>query len=532
VPRRTILWLLTASALVLALQDDDQGVIAGRVVSAVTGAPVKDAVVTLRRSCQGAEPAVQQTNEAGRFAFTGLSQHCGRELTAEASGFAPATYGATRYSPGGTFQLAKNQQLTDIVLKLVAQSVIAGKVVDPDGAPVEGARVSLMKAGYAGGIQHFTEVASAQTLDNGEYRIPRVAAGQYVVKATIPPKLGVPHAPSETAPETGYAATYHPNVTDPSLAAPVKADMSQVDGVDIHLKSVRLFHIKGKLLGPASWSGQVRLLDRADQTIVARVTVRAPEYVFDIARVPPGSYQLYGVLLQTPTPAAAQPVEIMDRDVEGLVLRLAENEDLTGVIRPMFSAPPVDWRKISVTFDWVTTGMAPYTSTTYPIPIDENLRFRTHAYLESTVDVIGFRTVISKLPEGCYVASVRYGGRDVPAAGMDYSSGAEMEIVGGADGGRVDGSALGKDDKASANAVVALVPSDGKGSPYSTQADGQGLFHFSAVRPGDYKLLAWDDVSRDDLENPAFLKRFEGSGSAISLAPGGSAAASVRVMEP
>jgi hypothetical protein len=490
-------------------------------------------VVTLRLTCQGAEPAVQQTNEAGRFAFTGLSEYCGRELTAEASGFAPATYGATRYSPRGTFQLAKNQQITDIVLKLVAQSVIAGKVMDPDGVPVEGARVSLLKSGYTGGVLHWTVVTSVQTLDNGEYRIPRVGAGHYVVKATIPAKLGVSHAPAESAQETGFAATYDPNVTDPMLAAPVDVvDGSEIRGVDIHLKPVRLFHIKGKLQGPASWSGQVRLLDRADQTIVARLTATAPEYIFDIARVPPGSYQLYGVLLETPTPAAAQPVEVTDRDVEGLVLRLAVDEYVSGVIRPTSSDSPVDWRKISVTFDWVATGMVVQARDSSPVLMGENLGFRTRATLYPTVDVIGFRATISKLPEGCYVASVRYGGRDVPTAGIEYTSGAELEIVVGADGGRVDGSALANDDRPFANAVVALVPSDGNGSPHSTQADAQGAFHFSAIPPGDYKLLAWDDVSRDDLENPTFLRRFEGSASAISLAPGGSAAASVRVIKP
>jgi len=45
-----------------------------------------------------------------------------------------------------------------------------------------------------------------------------------VVKATIPPKLGVSHAPAEPVQETGFAATYDPNVTDPMLAATVDVE--------------------------------------------------------------------------------------------------------------------------------------------------------------------------------------------------------------------------------------------------------------------------------------------------------------------
>src|SRR5262249_19175352 len=140
------------------------GTIAGRVVSQATGAPLADATVTLRfvRPSGTDEIMVRATNEAGRFSFPDL---WGAEwqLSAEPPGSARANYRPTKYSPKGGFPLASNQQITDIVLKLVAQSVITGKVSDAKGAPVEGARVTLLKAGYADGVRHWSEVASAAT---------------------------------------------------------------------------------------------------------------------------------------------------------------------------------------------------------------------------------------------------------------------------------------------------------------------------------------------------------------------------------
>ena len=57
-----------------AFPDENHGEIAGQVVNQASGTPLKDAVVTLRyvKPFGPAETMVRQTNEAGRFSFTGL----------------------------------------------------------------------------------------------------------------------------------------------------------------------------------------------------------------------------------------------------------------------------------------------------------------------------------------------------------------------------------------------------------------------------------------------------------------------------
>jgi hypothetical protein len=88
----------------------------------------------------------------------------------------------------------------------------------------------------------------------------------------------------------------------------------------------------------------------------------------------------------------------------------------------------------------------------------------------------------------------------------------------------------GKDDQPVGRAVVALFASDGKRVVKSVQADAQARFQFGGIPPGDYKLIAWDDVSHDDLEDPEFVKRFESQAAGISLAASGSMAASLQVV--
>jgi protocatechuate 3,4-dioxygenase beta subunit len=527
-----IAMVLLAGAAAFAFQSENQpsGTIAGQVVNQATGAPLQNAIIKLRyvNAAAGDEIMVRQTNDAGRFSFAGL---WGRdwELSAECRGFASAWYHASRYVPQGRFSLEKNQQLNDIVIKLVAQTVITGKVLDPEGGPVEGVQVTLLKSGYSNGLPRWTEVASAITLDNGEYRIPRVSAGHYLVKAVVPT---MERMASASGVETGYAATFHPETSDVAQAAQVDvADGAEIGGIDIHLVAVRLYHVRGRFQPPTeNGTGNITLVDRADpRNIVARGLASPPDYIFDVQRVPPGSYLATGEWIG-PTSTmyiATQGVDVVGPDIGGLALAPARSDEVTGSLKPKSDDRPVNLQKITISITRLKLGMVPIDKGTFPTYADADGNFRRQLYWDA--NFAGLAVSVSDLPGACYVDSIRYGGRDVPDSGIEYIPGATLEIIIGADGGRIDGTAAGSDDQPRGGAVVALLSSDGKSSPKSMQADAQGAFHFSAVPPGDYKLLAWDDVSRDDLENPAFARRFDSQATAITLAASGTVAASVKL---
>jgi hypothetical protein len=161
------------------------------------------------------------------------------------------------------------------------------------------------------------------------------------------------------------------------------------------------------------------------------------------------------------------------------------------------------------------------------VKIGDDLKFR---YLIGQRRFVSFSVEVSRVPEGCYLASVRYGGKDVPDSGIEYTNGAALEIMIGTDGARVDGYTQNNDDTPFEGAVVALIPTDGKGAPRSVISGPQGAFHLTGVPPGDYKLMAWDDVGRDDLENPDFIKRFDSQGTSVKLSASGTATESIRVI--
>lgn len=77
-----------------------------------TGAPISGAVVRLG-------DWTQETNAEGRFLFAGANQGS-FPLFADKRGFNTGRYGGNKHFPGlSSIAVTKNQQIQDIVLKLV-----------------------------------------------------------------------------------------------------------------------------------------------------------------------------------------------------------------------------------------------------------------------------------------------------------------------------------------------------------------------------------------------------------------------------
>ena len=518
--RLTIL-LLAACAFAVGYQDNapPQGMIAGQVLNAATGAPLADALVKLQYpSSSGDEVISAETNDSGRFAFTGLWGH-DWELSAERSGFSTAWYQASKYSPHGGFTLDKNQKIDSVVLKLVAQAVVTGKVFDVD-EPVEGARVTLLTAGTR------REIASAVTLDNGEYRIPRVPAGSYLVKAAMPAQPEVKRMPADSSRETGLVPSYYPNVADATVAAPVDVmGPTELRDVDIHLARTRVYHVRGQAPVSGNWGVQVTLVDRADGAVVAKAFLSHPNFAFDFPSIRPGNYMIYaqGSGGSCPVCLDTQTVDVHGQDVEGVLLNMVRAK-VPGVVKFPSTDRPSGWNQISLIARAVNFAQVP--TPQWP-NLDKDLTFL--AIGQFPPDFATFSVSVSRLPEGWYVSSIRYGGADLPESGSPFIPDATVEIAIGTDGGHIDGTVTGTDDQPQANAVIALISAARTLPPRSLQADNKGAFHFTAVAPGDYKLLAFDDVSREDLANLAFVQRFDSQATSVSLPSGGAASASLKI---
>ncbi len=516
-PRISLIACLLAFAVPAPGFQDTAASIAGTVVNQATGAPISGAVVRLG-------DWIQETNAEGRFFFAGVNQGS-FPLSADKRGFNTGRYGGNRHYPGlSSIAVTKNQQIQDIVLKLVPQAVIAGRVVDAEGDPVEGAQIVLLKSSWADGAQHWSPVASGSTLDNGEYRVAKIGAGQYLVKCTVPRIVATfDRLPSAAEKDTGYASTYYPNVTNLLSASPVDVrDGAEVRGIDIRMAPVRLFHVRFQPAAgrPPTYAA---LIDAADPSkVFAGLTPANPGHAMNFSRIPPGSYIAYAWWNSSPMQMTTQPLEVRDQDLENVILAPAGSE-MRGRLKLKTDSPPVDLRTVSLEIRHIELDSTNADSGVFHPNFGADLSFKYPVPYQPRF--VSFSVKVSYLPEGCYIASIQYGGKPVPASGIVYSSDATLEITIGSDAGRVDGVTRGKEDRPVEGGVVALIPAEGP--PQSTVSGPGGAFHFAAVPPGDYKLFAWDDVSPDDIGNLEFLKRFDSQAVTVKVEAQKSATAMV-----
>jgi hypothetical protein len=194
----------------------NSGRIAGRVVDAESGAPIAGVVVMVMPVVQRVGPAVMGppqslTDANGEFAFEYIG--VGRwRIQAQKTGFAPLSDDSDAYS----FDLAAGQALTGLTLALRKGSVIAGRVLDARGEPLTDIAVTALRLTTApnGGFGKTMQMSA--TNDLGEFRLPGLPEGRYVVIGTPVPRPLEPQ--SSPAAGTVLTPTFYPGTPDRDAA--------------------------------------------------------------------------------------------------------------------------------------------------------------------------------------------------------------------------------------------------------------------------------------------------------------------------
>jgi len=168
------------------------GSIAGVVITDDPSArPIARVAVTLR-SAALLRPLQLLTDEAGRFAFTGLPA-ASFTIAAAKPTYLTLSYGQTTPGRGLGLPIAleAGQQLRDLRLMLPRGAVISGRVIDDHSRPVANARIQVMEYRTVNGERTLMNVAGnwPQTDARGGYRAYGLPSGDYIVRGG-----GVPHA--------------------------------------------------------------------------------------------------------------------------------------------------------------------------------------------------------------------------------------------------------------------------------------------------------------------------------------------------
>jgi len=530
------------------------------VINALTGEPLKKADVQLQRGGGGpggggddggAGQQAITTTEDGKFAFPQVAP--GRySIRVSRTGF-------TRQGSGWTssvtpqaqvIQVAKGQSVTGVAVRLVPQGVISGRILDEDGDPVQRVNVAAYRYTYPGGRRTLSHISGSPSNDLGEYRIWGLTPGVYYVSAT-PPDMSGPPMMQQQRRRTGeaYATTYFPNADTADRATPLEIGPgSQILNTDVRLRRSRLFQISGVVVdqssGNASNRAAVQVIPVNMQGDAGRVSgARVQEGgKFNIRGLAAGSYliraQLFGEGRGPGGGASATGVtrvELNSEDINGVQVVVQPNGTLQASIKidGGDTAAPATTPNIRVSLESTTQGFA---NGMAGGASRENSKF-TIANVASD----RYRIRIGGVPQGFYVRDVQLGNQDVRFTGLDFTAGGgaqsgELTITLAASPGSLEGTVKDSKDQAIGSATVVLMPKEewtGLTEQIKTATTGvQGEFQFANLAPGEYRVLAFEEIENGAWFDPEVRKRFDNEAKSVKVEKGTATKQELRAAKP
>ena len=520
-----VLFILVGGVFCAAAQDrtssNQTGSIRGTLMDTRTGAPLAGATITVRGMWGSDGRSSTATAPDGTFSFRGLPP--GRyRVEASKSGYVDSSRAHDGFrggAPGaGIISLSAGQSVDDVVIRLAPAGSIAGKIVNGTEQPLTGILVSAMKASYRDGRREFSDSHTSFTDDHGEFRITGLAPGHYYIKATAPRGWEKGPAPAQV-----YVPVFYPGVTDPAQTQPVDLRPGdELNAINLTLSLQRAVHVKGRILsanGRGAKTAEVSLtqLPSSGYTIEAETDAAGR---FDIAAVPPGSYVLEAQLSEDSDSARV----FMGRATVSVAESTVEVPDVVlfaGAKVPGHISVDGD-RKVSM--GRMRASLRPL-SNSYAGDVTGAVVQPDGSFEFSDVPEGSYRVQLSSTPDGFY-RKPNDGAETTVVVSHGHAAPVEIRLDSGA--GQIMGSIYsdGENQHPAPGAAVILIPDASRRSNSEdfrfTTADRSGKFVLKSVPPGEYLILAAEEIERDSYMNPEFIESYEDAGKTVRVEEGAS----------
>jgi hypothetical protein len=250
---------------------------------------------------------------------------------------------------------------------------------------------------------------------------------------------------------------------------------------------------------------------------------------FDVAGVLPGSYNLGAMKLEGMAQTlGVRQVEVGKQDLEDVVVNAEVLADLRGSIR--LEGPEKQATPGATGSSMTSTPNPKFRISVFPT---DGIPFNTPDSAandegEFTLKGLGagkYRVNVNGMPAGSYLKSIMFGGQDALDAGLDLSAGAgdsALQIVVSRTAGQVSGVVQGEDGKPAPGSMVTLVPDPPRpeqSNLYRTApTDQSGQFNLDSLRPGKYRIYAWEELEPGLQFEPEILRAVESRGTAVTVA--------------
>ncbi|MBZ5727127.1 MAG: carboxypeptidase-like regulatory domain-containing protein [Acidobacteriia bacterium] len=399
------------------------------------------------------------------------------------------------------------------VVRLTPVASISGAVHDPEGIPLAGVDVRVLRRIYSRGRPSLEYVDRTTTEADGEFKFATLVPGTYYVRALYRNNR------TDRSGE-GYGLAFYPNAPDPESAAPLVVSAgARTAGIDMILARGPLAVIRGHVVrwedrSPIPGSS-LALYPMGYETggldyWGARSERSNERGAFAFVNVIPGSYFLVAQEFR----GAWVGVEVTDRAPD-VVVYVGRQAQLEG---------HVTWKDVPTGADrpaHVEAGLDP-------------VEFSQAARPRSSIDPAGafrlsglgaglYTLVLTGLPSDAFVESATYGQQELDGLTIRYdpAAPAHLDLVLSCAGATLSARVAAADGQPAYAPLVTLIPDSGRPADYrAEQADETGVAHISGIRPGTYKVMAWSSIVSGGYRNAGYMKPYESKAVAVVLGKG------------
>jgi hypothetical protein len=565
---RLYLLVLAAGLGAWAQDASKPGVVEGVVVNAMTKEPLRKVQVSLVPAGRGGSvgAGVVQfggnmmgpgggggqfrtvTDAEGKFRIEGVTEGQYR-VVGQRTGFMTASRRGGIGAGQNVITVSAGGQVTGVKVSLLPQAVLAGKVLDDEGEPVQGISVTAMQQRYSGGRRRWTTVQGQMTNDLGEFRLVNIPPGKFVVVAQAGRGMGGALVATPGQDQMSYVNTYYGGGFSPSEASPVevKAGMD-LTNLDITLRKSHVYNIRGKALDVdgqplRQFSAMAYPRDDASMGGMGGMAMRGGRNAqadgsFIIHNVRPGSYTVIvqGFNRGRGGPGGRQmasaAVDVGNGDVDGVVIQLSEGFTVSGTVdvqgvdpKPSLSGGRVSLMPTDVD---VMFGGSP------PARIQEDRTWKIENVMPGKYRVTAFVNT-GQQGGGLYIASITAGGQEMFGKDIDLTSGppGPIRILYRTDVATVTGTVDTSSSEDADSLFAVLIPTDESlRAVLNTgvaQVNASGGYTFQNLRPGEYLLWVFDDYVPGVLDDPEVLQKVQQRAVKVTAKPGETASAQAKV---
>jgi len=536
-----------------ANDSNSQLTVQGRVVQDPGGQPIRKVDIQLMsRDRRANENYTTSTDAEGKFQIDGVKQGTYRVIL-EHSG-----YIQRRGRSSTTLSFTSSADNQGLVLHMQVAATIYGKVLDRDGDPMPNVGVRAVPAraggGYVGRAEGF-----GNTNDLGEYRIPNLRPGKYLVSADAHERKGVrlPDPPGGTD-QTGktnqthleYVETYYPDALDKEHAVPVEVHSGDELPLNITPLTSPTFFIHGTVTKPpGAGLSQILLLSTEGSDRPESPIVDGGQFSFRNLR--PGTYRAYLVMIDIESIAERQrksesqmpnleimrlspPLVITNASLDGVQLVSEPGGRVRGRFR-MDKQNKMDWTQLSATLtpadsSELLSGNLSGGFSVARVQSDGSFDLPNVGAGEYRLSI----TANSNNLQDYYTKAVNLDGKDVADTGFSVSGGTySLDVVVSAEGATIEGTVVDKKGKPVADATVVAAPNGERRKRLDVWAqdtsDPQGHFRLRGLISGEYTVLAWEDPD-GNVRDADLLTSYQDRGEKVQLEDGAKKTISVKAI--